>query len=137
MGRELSLEEKNEIIARNIATPEGRYVLGQTIDSNVALNSNIKMKSSLYAGKSENSPLLSSKESENVRDADNQQGRIDNLYKYLFPSETIREQSSVKEDYDIVRTTQRCVEVGRNSYPPEETLVSTCLYQSKESNKIG
>lgn len=30
-NRELSLEQKNELIARHIATPQGRYVLGQTM----------------------------------------------------------------------------------------------------------
>ena len=175
--RMLSQEEKFQIVAQALQTPQGRVRIGQTMDSNVAPNSNVRMKSPLYAGKSENSPLLSNKESKNVRDADNQQGRIDTvkcllcgfegksleghlyckhkinckkyrdeclvvwgnelknieevkkkIFRYLFPSETIRGQSSVKEDYDIVRTTQRCVEVGRNSYPPEEILVSTCLY---------
>jgi len=142
MGEErvLTQEEKFKAIAQALQYPEGRAKIGQTMCSNVALGSNTKMKSSLYAGKSENSPLLSGQESENVRDADNQQGRIDTvkcllcnevrnkIYRYLFPSETICEQSSIKKDCDIVRTTQRCVEIGRNSYPPEEVLVSTCLH---------
>jgi len=81
MGEErvLTQEEKFKAIAQALQYPEGRAKIGQTMCSNVALGSNTKMKSSLYAGKSENSPLLSSKESENVRDADNQQGRIDTV----------------------------------------------------------
>ncbi|MFA5623244.1 MAG: hypothetical protein WC981_03380 [Candidatus Dojkabacteria bacterium] len=119
MGRKImSAEQKTRVFSQLIQHPQGRAVIGQTIDKNVAFSSNTGMRTSLYAGNSEYS-------------SDNQQGRI-GISCSLFPSETTRG-ASVMDD-DIVRPLQRCREVSGNTYPPTDKLVSNHLYD--ESNRV-
>ncbi|MFA5759829.1 MAG: hypothetical protein WC942_10805 [Clostridia bacterium] len=144
----LSMEEKSRIFSQLINEPQGRTMIGQTINKSVAPDSNIRMKTWLYAG--------------NSVKTDNPQGRTDLVKCLICNKQTKEEEVIIIEDYksvgveclvvwenelknstllkeklfnylfpsettrraslqkddDIVRTLQRCKEVERNFYSP-------------------
>jgi len=84
--RILSQEEKFRVVAQALQTPDGRARLGQTMDSNVALDSDIQRKTPLF-GKTP-TPITQ------IGQEDNSDGI---KLKSFMPVETVRGESPTME----------------------------------------